>query len=109
MDTLLVIAIIAGAVLVLVITGMAGASIYFYNFAVKRNVKPISLIDRPKYADAGAASAASADFKAQGSAWFASHDIENWTITSVDGLRLAGYYLEARHPTALTAIVRARL
>ena len=74
------------------------AADYFYNLVIARNSKDFLAPKPPKDGQPRQPSA----FE---STWFAEQPYETVSIQSEDGLRLVGYYLPAREPTARTVII----
>ncbi|WP_455676005.1 alpha/beta hydrolase [Pradoshia sp.] len=91
--------IIISVILALIITGIIGASFYFYNVAVKRAEKdfmssdPNLAVSTPKV------------LQAEAKKWAGTVKFEEVEITSNDGLALAGYYLPAEEETNKTVII----
>src|SRR5690625_2554881 len=89
----------------IILTLLATASIvtsnFFYNLAIKREVKTF-LNDNEDLV----VSAEAMDVFLAGSwrDWFQQQDFETWEIQSFDDLTLRGYYLEAPEPTDKTVI-----
>lgn len=106
-----------GILLVIVIVADIAASFYFYNLSVARTTKDFLandtalITDVPENANALAADVA-ANAKVYAAAaedidedWFDRQSYEEVSITSDDGLKLAGYYLAAITATDKTAIL----
>ncbi len=84
---------------ILILAILIAASFYFYNVAVDRSEKDF-LNDNPDLE-------VSTDNSLQDQAitWMNNSNFETVSITSVDGLKLKGYYLEADKPTNQTVII----
>src|SRR5690625_149737 len=93
--------IIGSVVLVLLLTANIVASNYFYNLAIKREVKTF-LQDN----DDLVVSSEAMDVFLTGDwrDWFDEKVFELWEIESFDDLNLQGYFLEAEEPTNKTVI-----
>ncbi|WP_228550228.1 alpha/beta hydrolase [Salinibacillus xinjiangensis] len=89
-----------GLVAVLLIIDII-ASHYFYNLAIERNVKDF-LNGNEDLEVSGEAM----DVLLEGNwrDWVADQDFEEWELESFDGLKLKGYFLEAKEPTDKTVI-----
>ncbi|MGM8214804.1 alpha/beta hydrolase [Bacillaceae bacterium W0354] len=77
------------------------ASNFFYNLAIKREVKTF-LADNDDLVVS--AEAMDVFLKGDWRDWFDQKVFELWEIESFDGLKLQGYYLEAEEPTNKTVI-----
>lgn len=77
------------------------ASFYFYNLVIKRNVKDFLVGNKDLEV-----SAAAMDVFLEGDwrQWVRNQPFDNWEIESFDGLKLQGYYLEAKEPTNKTVM-----
>ncbi|PAV29787.1 alpha/beta hydrolase [Virgibacillus profundi] len=78
------------------------ASFYFYNLAIERNVKDF-LVDNSDLE----VSAEAMDVFIDGDwrEWVDNQDFEQWELESYDGLKLQGYFLEAKEPTDKTVVL----
>ncbi|WP_042350291.1 alpha/beta hydrolase [Bacillus massiliigorillae] len=86
-------------VIVILLASLIGVSSYFYNIAVASGPKDF-LNDNP---DLEVSS--DMNLKYEGKEWLARTTFEDVTITSDDGLKLKGYYFEAKKPTNKTVII----
>lgn len=103
--------------LLIVIAVLAVISFYFYNLAIKRGSKDFlsSSGDLVQNDGGGEAKAAidrglleedvPAVLELDGVDWVNSQQLQIWHITTKDGLKLQGYYLQAQPPTARTVIL----
>lgn len=92
---------IFGVLVLLLFAGLAAASLYFYDMAVKRSTKEF-LNDNE---DLQQATNQSSSGELSGSEWLKLQKLDTWQIISEDGLRLIGYYLAAPEPTTKTVIL----
>lgn len=92
--------IIIGLLSVLLIIDIA-ASYYFYNLAIERNVKDFLVGNADLEVSAKAMDVfLDGDWRT----WVDNQDFEQMELTSFDGLKLQGYYLEAKEPTNKTVV-----
>lgn len=84
---------------ILILAILTAASFYFYKVAVNRSDKDF-LDDNP---DLDVSTDNS--LLEQALSWMSKSNFETVSITSVDGLKLKGYYLEANEPTNQTVII----
>ena len=91
--------IILSIILALIITGIIGASFYFYNVAVKRAEKDFM------NSDPNLAVSTPQTLQTEAKEWAGKVSFEEVSITSSDGLSLAGYYLPAEKETNKTVII----
>lgn len=78
------------------------ASVYFYNLAIKRNVKDFLVGNDDLEVTA---EAMDAFLEGDWRNWVDQQDFEEMELTSFDGLRLKGYFLEAEKPTNKTVVL----
>ncbi|MFC4559082.1 alpha/beta hydrolase [Virgibacillus kekensis] len=72
------------------------ASFYFYNLAIDRNKKEFLQGNQDLEVSAEAMEVfLDGDWRT----WVANQDFDEWTMTSYDGIKLKGYFLEAKEPT----------
>lgn len=93
--------IIGGIVLTLLLTANIVAGNFFYNLAIKREVKTFLQDNKDLVVSA---EAMDVFLKGDWRDWFDQKVFELWEIESFDGLKLQGYYLEAEEPTNKTVI-----
>jgi fermentation-respiration switch protein FrsA (DUF1100 family) len=86
-------------IVILILVILIAASFYFYNVAVDRSEKDF-LNDNPDLEVSTDNSLLN-----QALTWMNNSNFETVSITSVDGLKLKGYYLEADKPTNQTVII----
>lgn len=90
-----------GLIIVLFIIDIV-AGFYFYNLAIKRNVKDFLVGNADLEVSAEAMDVfLDGDWRD----WTDRQDFEQWEMTSYDGLKLQGYYLEAKEPTEKTVVL----
>lgn len=78
------------------------ASFYFYNLAIERNVKDFLVGNADLEVSADAMDVfLDGDWRD----WVDNQDFEQMEMTSRDGLKLQGYYLEAKEPTNKTVVL----
>ncbi|WP_240508089.1 alpha/beta hydrolase [Virgibacillus indicus] len=78
------------------------ASFYFYNLAIERNVKDFLVGNSDLEVSAEAMDVfIDGDWRE----WVDNQDFEQWEMESYDGLKLQGYYLEAKEPTDKTVVL----
>lgn len=102
-----------GCGLLLVLNGVTAAGYYFYHVAIKRNKKKFlqnSKDLKQNYILADEMKAAEADKNLSEAPlgavdWMEQQTYETYTILSEDGLKLVGYYLPAKVPTAKTVLL----
>lgn len=76
-------------------------SFYFYNLAIKRNVKDFLVGNTDLKVSAEAMDVfVDGDWRE----WVRGQSFEKWEMESFDGLKLQGYFLEAKEPTVKTVI-----
>jgi uncharacterized protein len=77
-------------------------SFYFYNLAIKRNVKDFLVGNKDLEVSAKAL-----DVFLEGDwrLWYRNQNFEKWELKSFDGLELQGYFLEAKKPTNKTVLL----
>ena len=90
------------ALFLLLVVGLTGASLHFYNFAIKRGPKAFLGSNPDLQATQSQAAAAPGG---TGAHWVEEQDYETWEIRSHDGLKLVAYYIPAARPTTRTAII----
>ncbi|WP_229683244.1 alpha/beta hydrolase [Virgibacillus oceani] len=90
-----------GIVIVLLIINVI-ASFYFYNLAIDRNQKDFLQGNQDLEVSA---EAMEVFFDGDWRDWVSSQQFEEIEMTSYDGLKLQGYYLEAKEPTNKTVIL----
>lgn len=83
----------------IVVCSCSCASQYLYSYAIARNEKPFLNESKLK------AGSALVKLLESGRAWMGAEAFESVGIVSDDGLRLAGYYLSAKEPSANTVIL----
>ncbi len=93
------------ALFVLIMAGLIAGSFYFHNYVVDRNDKPFLQDSKYQQTETTAADMAAPSKYMAAADWLESQNLETWTITSDDGLKLTGYYLKALTPTDKTIIV----
>ncbi|WLD94000.1 alpha/beta hydrolase [Alkalihalobacillus sp. AL-G] len=77
------------------------ASFYFYDLAIKRNVKDFLTGNEDLEVSAKAIDVfLDGDWRS----WYSNQDFKNWEMESFDGLTLQGYFLEAKEPTNKTVV-----
>jgi uncharacterized protein len=78
------------------------ASFYFYNLAIERNVKDFLSGNKDLEVSAKAM-----DVFLEGDwrKWVKEQPFEEWELESFDGLKLKGYFLEAKEPTNKTVVL----
>mgnify|MGYP001328283606 CR=1 FL=1 len=78
-----------------------GTGIYFYNLAIKRNIKTFLTGNEDLQV-----SAAAMDVFLEGDwrKWVNEQNFEIWEIESFDGIKLRGYFLKAKEPTDKTVV-----
>ena len=86
-------------IIILILAILTAASFYFYSVAVERSEKEF-LDDNPDLA-----TSTDNSLLKQGLIWMNKSDFETVSLTSSDGLKLNGYYLEADKPTNQTVII----
>ena len=86
-------------IIILILAILTAASFYFYKVAVDRSEKDF-LDDNPDLA-----TSTDNSLIRQGLIWMHKSDFETVSLTSSDGLKLKGYYLEADEPTNQTVII----
>lgn len=113
------IVVVIGIILLvlIVIAVLAVISVYFYNLAIKRGSKDfLSSSGDLVQNDGGGEKESAIDLGLQeedvpaaleldGVQWVDSQNPQIWHITTKDGLKLQGYYLPAKSPTANTVIL----
>jgi uncharacterized protein len=72
------------------------AGFYFYNLAIERNKKEFLQGNKDLEVSAEAMEVFT---KGDWKDWVREQDFEEWELTSFDGLKLKGYFLEAKQPT----------
>jgi fermentation-respiration switch protein FrsA (DUF1100 family) len=90
------------AVLLVLLGGLTAASLYFYNFAIKRGQKEFLRDNRDLQATFSQRNESRGPTPAQ---WVQSRPWEIWQIRSRDELKLVAHYLPAPYPTGKTAIL----
>lgn len=90
------------ALFLLLVVGLTGASLHFYNFAIKRGPKAFLGSNPDLQATQSQAAAAPGG---TGAHWVEEQDYETWEIRSHDGLKLVAYYIPAARSTTRTAII----
>lgn len=88
--------------LVLFIGGLAGASLHFYNFALKRGTKEF-LRGNPDLQSTYSQRAGVAEFSP--TQWVESKNPQTWRLRSHDGLQLVAAYIPAPKPTGKTVVL----
>ncbi|WP_349409984.1 alpha/beta hydrolase [Pseudalkalibacillus sp. SCS-8] len=89
-----------GLLSILLIINIA-ASFYFYDLAIKRDVKEFLAGNKDLEVSAEAMDTfLNGDWRS----WYRAQDFERWEIQSADGLKLQGYFLEAKKPTEKTVL-----
>ena len=91
-------------ILTLIIVGLTWASFFFYNLSVKRSQKEF-LQNNEDLSNDESVETANMDVNPFTVDWFDHQSYETWEITSEDGLKLKGYYIKAKSPTAKTVII----
>ena len=94
---------ILSAILIVLAAVDIAASFYFYNIAVARNTK--DFYKENKNLSASIDALAAVQEKDEDLDWAYEQVFEEVKITSFDGLKLNGYYLEAKTSTDKTAIL----
>ncbi|MGM8213118.1 alpha/beta hydrolase [Virgibacillus sp. W0430] len=90
----------AGIVTALLIINIV-ASFYFYNLAIARNVKEFLQGNADLEVSA---EAMNVFLEGDWRTWVRGQSFEQWEMTSYDGLKLQGYFLEAKKPTDKTVV-----
>ena len=90
-----------GFIAILVIIDII-AGFFFYNLAIERNVKDFLVGNADLEVSAEAMDVfIDGDWRQ----WSAKQDFEQWEMESYDGLKLQGYFLEAKEPTNKTVVL----
>lgn len=92
--------ITSSIIIVILVASLIGVSNYFYNLAVARSGPKDFLNNNPDLE-----SSSGITLRDEGEKWLANTPFEEINLTSYDGLKLKGYYFEAKVPTNKTAII----
>lgn len=92
--------ITSSIIIVILVASLIGVSNYFYNLAVARSGPKDFLNNNPDLE-----SSSGITLRDEGEKWLANTPFEEINLTSDDGLKLKGYYFEAKVPTNKTAII----
>ncbi|MGB4657879.1 MAG: alpha/beta hydrolase [Mobilitalea sp.] len=92
--------LVGSAMMTLCTVGLAGAGLYFYNFAIKRSSKQMPFENMDNSTDTEIA-----EKEANNMEWMENHEYKVWRTFSEDGLELVGYYVPAEEPTVNTVII----
>jgi len=92
--------LIGSSLMTLCTVGLAGAGLYFYNFAIKRSNKQMPFENTNNSSEKEAT-----EKEAHNLEWLERHEYKIWRTFSEDGLELVGYYVPAEAPSVNTVII----